>query len=171
MAEIDPLDRLIAIDAIRTLKARYFRFVDDRQWDELRSLLTDDAKFEFPGLGDHGDPDSAIEAIKAALTGTTTVHHGHMPEIVLTGRDAATGIWTLADTVVREAGSTGVIPNYPAEYQAGHTGCARYYESYRREHDGWRISSLRVQRVWMQPLGEGARFRAASAPAADPSTG
>src|SRR5215210_7672990 len=133
MAEIDPLARLIAIDAIKTTKARFFRFVDDKQWSDLRELFTDDALFEFAGLGSFDDPGAAIEGMKSALTGTTTVHHGHTPEIELTGDDTATGIWSLNDVVIRDAGSTGRVPGYPEEFRAGHRGYARYVERYRHQ--------------------------------------
>lgn len=152
MADMDPLRLLIAIDAIKTMKARYFRFVDDKRWSDLRALFTDEAQFEFPGLGSFADPDSCIEGIRAALTGTTTVHHGHMPEIVVTSHDTATGVWSLNDIVIRDEGSAGRVPGYPEELQAGHRGYGRYIERYRHHQDGWRIAYLKVERIRLEPL-------------------
>jgi hypothetical protein len=175
MADIDPLRRLIAIDEIKRMKARYFRLVDDKQWTDLRELLTDNARFEFPGLGSFDDPDSCIEGIRSALTGTLTVHHGHTPEIDVTGHDTATGVWLLADHVIREEGSTGIVPGYPEEFRPGHRGYGRYYETYRHQFDGWRIASLRFQRILIEPLatagGNGGRTAGAAPVGADPSTG
>jgi len=37
---LGPLERLVAIEEIKTLKARYFRFVDTKQWDDLRACFT-----------------------------------------------------------------------------------------------------------------------------------
>ena len=36
------------IEAIRQLKARYFRFVDTKQWDRWGDLFTEDAVFHVP---------------------------------------------------------------------------------------------------------------------------
>lgn len=152
--DIDPVRRLLAIEDIKALKARYFRLVDDQQWGELRGLFTHDARFEFPGLGSFDDPDSCIDGIRSALTGTTTIHHGHMPEITVTSPETATGIWSLADVVIRAKESGGRVPGYPEAFQAGHVGFARYLETYRDDGDGWRIARLEVQRLRLDPLPE-----------------
>jgi hypothetical protein len=143
---------LRAIEAIKALKARYFRLVDTGDWDGLRQLFTDDASFAFPGLGDFDDVDAALAAIKAALGEATTVHHGHMPEITLIGPDTAEGIWAMDDYVLRGEGFTP-IPGYPEEFQRGLHGYGHYFETYRREGGDWRIASLKLVRLHVEPLG------------------
>lgn len=140
------------IEAIRQLKARYFRFVDTKQWAELRNLFTGDARFEFPGLGNFDSPEAGVGAIKQALGEATTVHHGHMPEIEISG-DTASGIWAMDDLVVR-GDDASPIPGYPAEFQPGLHGYGHYHETYRREGDGWRIASLKLVRLHVEPLGK-----------------
>ena len=44
-----PVDTLLAIEAIKQLKARYFRFMDVHDWDEFRTLFTEDALFDVRG--------------------------------------------------------------------------------------------------------------------------
>src|ERR1700733_6454504 len=39
--------RLVHVENIKQLKARYFRFVDSKQWDALRDVFTDDLLFYF----------------------------------------------------------------------------------------------------------------------------
>ena len=36
---ISPIDKLLAIEEIKQLKARYFRFVDSHDWAEVLSVL------------------------------------------------------------------------------------------------------------------------------------
>jgi len=44
---METVDRLWAIEQIKQLKARYFRYLDLHWWHELRELFTDDAVFEI----------------------------------------------------------------------------------------------------------------------------
>ena len=49
MSGIDPLvQRLIDIEAIKQLKARYFRAIDRKEWDELGQVFAPDAVLEVP---------------------------------------------------------------------------------------------------------------------------
>lgn len=43
---IDALGRLLAIEEIRGVKARYFRCMDTKDWDGLRAVFCDDAEFD-----------------------------------------------------------------------------------------------------------------------------
>src|SRR3546814_14020665 len=73
---------LLAINEIKSLKARYFRFVDTKDWVGLATLFTPDATMFFPEQ--QSEPVSAakaIEFIAQALDGGISIHHGHMPEI------------------------------------------------------------------------------------------
>ena len=76
------LDRLIAIETIKTLKAGYCRYVDTQSREDFRGLFTDDATLFFPennpGAVTIGD---FMPAVTAVLKGGTSIHHGHIPEI------------------------------------------------------------------------------------------
>ena len=41
-------DDLEALEAIRRLKARYFRYVDTKQWDRFGELFCEDAELHVP---------------------------------------------------------------------------------------------------------------------------
>jgi ketosteroid isomerase-like protein len=131
------LARLLDVEAIKQLKARYLRNVDAQSWDELRELFTDDARieFEFPQMS-FSDPEAFVAASIAGLAGARTVHHGHAPEIELIGGDAARGVWAMDDLVERPRADG------PSWHGYGH-----YHEEYRRGEDGWRIASLRLTRL------------------------
>lgn len=93
------LQQLEDLEAIRQLKYRYWRHLDCKQWDALAALFTADAtvcyssgKYEFAGV------EAIIGFLRDALgheRGSVTIHHGHHPEITLTGPHTATGIWAL----------------------------------------------------------------------------
>lgn len=141
------------LDAIRQLKARYFRLLDTKQWGEWRRLFTDDARFEGTSRPFDG-PDDFCAATSAWLDPALTVHHGHMPEIELLGDNAARGIWAMYDCVqFREPIEGGAYAG-----MLGFTGYGHYHEEYRRETAGWRISFLRLTRLRVDPIPSSTPF-------------
>lgn len=143
---MDPIERLLAIEEIKKLKARYFRFMDTKDWAGLRSVFTDDLHADFRegtdppfegAITDGADP--YIDMLAPILTPMVTVHHGHMPEIEITSPTSATGTWAMEDKLWVEGDS--VVP-----YKFLH-GYGHYHETYRKEADGWRIASVRLTRL------------------------
>ena len=94
------LRRLLDIEEVKRLKARYFRTLDQKDWDGFGRVFARDAVLEVPeaGLVERGR-DAIVASVSGALTGTQTVHHGHMPEIELAGVDRARGTWAMSDYV------------------------------------------------------------------------
>jgi hypothetical protein len=136
MTDATNLEMLVAIEAIKNLKSRYFRYVDQKDWDAWRALFLDDGHFEI-STGIYDDADSFVANVRNFLQPATTFHHGHMPEIDIIDRDSATGVWTLFD-VVEPAASSGVSPFY---------GYARYWERYERRGTEWKIANMRIERL------------------------
>jgi 3-phenylpropionate/cinnamic acid dioxygenase small subunit len=127
--------QLADVEAIRQLKARYFRLLDEKRWDELAGVFTGDVRVSTPRMGDATeDLDTFVASLQRNLDGVVTVHHGHMPEVVFTGPGTARGVWALFDYLEWPDG--GVYQGY------GH-----YEEEYRREGGEWRIASLRLSRL------------------------
>ncbi len=124
------------IEAIRRLKARYFRTMDTKDWDAMRDVFTDDVVIDTSEAG--GDVASGADAFMAflqeALAGTVTVHQGHMPEIDIRSPTTATGIWALNDIVIWPNGMR--LDGY------GH-----YHETYEKGSDGWRIKTSKLTRL------------------------
>ena len=137
----DPVHALLDHEAIKSCKARYFRHMDTKNWDEWALVFTIDAHMEVPEAGMVVDGRAAIvHQVSTALQGTTTVHHGHMPEIVLTGPDTARAIWSMEDYVEFPPGADGA--------RVGLRGYGHYHEEYRRDTDGqWRIARLHLSRL------------------------
>jgi SnoaL-like domain len=134
---------LIAIEEIKRLKARYFRFIDSRSWAEWPQIFTDDAtfEFEFPPMR-FDDPQSFVAMSEAALEGARSFHSGCMPEIQLTSEGAATGIWAMEDRV-----------ELPPDAGPSFHGYGHYHEDYRRVDGRWKIASLRLTRVRVDQVG------------------
>ena len=140
---MDSAETLAEIEAIRLLKARYFRLLDTKDWASWRRLFTDDVVTETDTApprpdGSHTLPklpgaDAFVERVSTLLGDGVTVHHGHMPEIALTGSDTARGIWAMEDIV-----------EFPAMTLRGY---GHYHEDYRKEGGEWRIARLHLTRL------------------------
>lgn len=126
---------LVQIEEIKKLKARYFRFMDTKRWQEWGDLFTEDAILQFgPNAEDTWNGRDQIVANNSkALGDSTTIHHGHMPEIEITSETTATGIWAMHDYVL--------FPNQTLR------GYGHYEEEYVRENDQWKIKHLRLTRL------------------------
>ena len=146
MDERELLQRLVDIEEIKRLKARYFRAVDQKDWDLYAQVFGRDAHLEVPEGGVSEDGREAIvKAISTVLEGVTTVHHGHMPEIEITGDGTARGTWAMFDYVEFPAGDGGA--------RVGLKGYGHYHEDYVREDGEWRIRRSELSRIRIDPLG------------------
>ena len=85
--DTDLLRRLLDVEAIKRLKASYFRTPDHQDWDAFGRVFAVDGVLEVPAasLVARGR-DAIVASVRDPLTGARTVHHGHMPEIELTAR-------------------------------------------------------------------------------------
>ena len=146
MTSDDQLRRLLDIEEIKQLKARYFRCMDTKSWDDFGSVFAKDAVMEVPeaNVVNRGRAEIVREVSKV-LEGVRTVHHGHMPEIEFTGPDRARGIWAMYDYVE--------WPPPAPDKRVGLQGYGHYREEYVREEGQWRIARLRLERLRIDPLG------------------
>jgi hypothetical protein len=140
---MDSLARLLAIEEIRELKARYCRFLDSKDWEGFSSLFTEDAGMDV-SQDTGNEPVSGIAAILAqvrfAVDHAVSSHQVHTPEIVLEALDRAQGVWAMQDRVVWHEGRS------PIPRVGSITGYGQYHECYVRDPSGWKISYLRLTR-------------------------
>jgi hypothetical protein len=133
------------------LRARYFRFLDTKQWEDFRGLFTDDldvviegAVLAGGGARDHvsrwSGGDAFAAHVRNLVGGALTVHHGHMHEIDIVSPTEARGVCAMEDIV---------------EYPDGRTlnGQGHYHDVYRRTPDGWRIAAFRITRLRIKTTG------------------
>jgi hypothetical protein len=158
---VDKWDRLIAIEEIKNLKARYFRFIDTKDPDSFAKLFALDAqldmRFAFASAVANGgtavSPEQALPVIRgrdaifafarAGITNRISVHHGHMPEITIESETRARGIWAMEDNIWN-------APDEPALWLHGY---GHYNESYERGAEGWLIKSLQLTRLYLSQSG------------------
>jgi hypothetical protein len=168
------VERLVAIEEIKQLKARYFRCMDVKDWDGFQAVFAPDVHFDLregifardPVSGDilrSGDIQVAEGSIgnewvqigaanvrafeEKVLTGVITVHHGHMPEIEVTSSETANGIWTMEDILRFPLKSANPLLSWlPESYKELHA-FGVYYETYERIDGRWLIKTLRLRRL------------------------
>ena len=134
------------VEAIKQLKARYFRTMDTKDWPGMRQVFTDDVVMDTTasGGGIITGADEFLEFLQQTLAYTVTAHHGHMPEIQLTSHTTASGIWALQDVIIWPDGRR--LQGY------GH-----YHETYALVGDEWRIKSSTLTRLHMDFTGADPR--------------
>jgi hypothetical protein len=148
---MDDLQRLMAIEEIKQVKARYFRGVDTSDGDLVRSILTQDCELDY--LGCCTDPKSGVDylpAMNAVLrgrdswradglsgAGIVSVHQSHNHEIELTSDTAAKAIWSMTDRLYMPEGAPYALL----------TGYGHYLETYEKEDGRWKIKTTHVTRL------------------------
>jgi bile-acid 7alpha-dehydratase len=126
------------IEAIKRLKYRYFRCLDSKLWDELAQCFTEDAttsysggKYTFQGR------DAIMKFLKEGLGPTMiSMHHGHHPEIEVTGKTTAMGIWALHDYVIVTQSNVSL------------RGASFYHDEYVKVRGQWKIKHTGYDRVF-----------------------
>ena len=133
------------LEAIRQLKARYFRTMDTKDWGAMRQVFCDDVVVDSSasGGGVVAGADNCIDFLRGAIGDVLTVHHGHMPEIELTSANTASGIWAMEDML-----------RWPDGRELH--GYGHYAETYEKVDGRWRIKTLQLTRLRMDMTGPGA---------------
>jgi len=124
------------VEAIKQLKARYFRTMDTKDWSGMRAVFADDVVMDTAssGGGVVRGADEFLAFLEPTLRDVVTVHHGHMPEITLTSPTTATGIWSMEDMLR--------WPDGTEMHGYGH-----YHETYEKNDGEWRIKTSTLTRL------------------------
>ncbi|QGP80501.1 nuclear transport factor 2 family protein [Sphingobium sp. CAP-1] len=143
---MDSKAQILAIEAIKSLKARYFRAMDSKDWAGLAAVFTADLIADFRDATPERNEAMLIQGAEPYLAMLTpmlgpvvTVHHGHMPEIHVENNDHAHGIWAMEDWLWPAEGA-----RLPFRWLHG---WGHYHERYRRVDGAWRIASIRLTRL------------------------
>ncbi|TGD71802.1 nuclear transport factor 2 family protein [Mangrovimicrobium sediminis] len=138
---MEAVERLLAIEAIRTLKARYFRYMDTKQWKQLASVFTRDMRVISPDGETWLEGGEAFaDSLRHSLQNAVSCHQGFTAEIEILDADNATGIWAMQDVIDWE-------DRHPREGWKSIVGRGHYHETYRREGGQWRIATLSLTRL------------------------
>ena len=143
-AVTDPrVQRLLDIEALKTLKATYWRCWDTKDFEGWLSLFTDEATL-LVDASVKPDPGGMVQMLiegKQRLRETVcvnnrftvTVHHGHAPGFEFLSDNEARGIWPMEDIVERETLTL---------FGRGH-----YRETYRKIDGEWKFTSIHLTRL------------------------
>jgi hypothetical protein len=137
---VEPAD-LVQIEAIKRLKYRYLRCLDQKRWDEIGECFTDDATAAYSGGAySFEGRDAIVEFLRRSMGAEDFLssHRCHHPEIDLVGADAAHGTWALEDTVIIGAFDLMV------------QGAAFYEDDYVRRDGQWSIAHTGYRRSFEQ---------------------
>jgi hypothetical protein len=138
MNEISALERLVAIEAIKTLRARYCRCLDTKDWVGLRDVLASNIRLELPSLASRGGItgiEDFLAVVQQWFGASPSLHANYLPEIEIVSPTQASAIWAQEHFI-------------PARYRPGeHHGHGYGYshDRYERVDGVWLIASIRLE--------------------------
>ena len=136
------VEQILAMEAIKRVKSRYFYYLDHKDWDGWRrDVFAPDATLEVGEAME--EPIKGAEAIIAWVSsravGQVSIHHGHMPDIEITSDTTAKAVWAMEDLVFKPLDT-------PLNFTQLH-GWGHYHETYVKLSQGWRIKSTKLTRL------------------------
>ena len=141
------MHRLEEIEAIKQLKYKYLRSLDQKLWDEMAECFVEDATSSYSGgKFAFSSRKEVLDFFRKSMGGANVLssHRVHHPEIELTSDTTATGIWALEDTYI--------------DAKAGFTvrGAAFYRDDYVKVDGAWKIQHTGYERSYeeMETRGE-----------------
>jgi hypothetical protein len=157
---MDTVDKLLAIEEIKQLKARYFRFLDTKDYKGLATVFAEDAWFDARDAKRNGSDDrtlsekrgdewfprggaNVVAFIQKATEPNQTLHHGHMPEIEILSETTARGIIAMEDSnrYARAPGSPDLHGSSSLH------GFGHYRETYSKVNGRWVIQTSTLTRI------------------------
>ena len=145
------IDTLLAIEAVRRLKARYLRGVDTGDGQLVRDILAESCVLDYRDcFKDRESGEDYFPAMSIVLRnrsswsdgglchmGYTTIHQTHQCEIDIISGTAASAIWAMTDRIYMPAGSP-----YTQVWGYGY-----YRETYIHENGHWLLDTLKLERL------------------------
>jgi hypothetical protein len=138
MPALTPQD-LVEHEALKRLKYKYLRCLDQKLWDEMVECFTPDAVAAYSGgKYSYEGRDAILAFLKKSMGAETFLssHRCHHPEIELTGPDTATAVWALEDVVIEEKWGITI------------RGAAFYRDEYVKQGGEWRIRRTGYKRTY-----------------------
>jgi hypothetical protein len=137
------IEKLLAIEEIKQVKARYFRCMDTKDWDGFTAVFTPDASVDYtPASSTSSDWKASGAANVAALVRSVveqalSIHHGHMAEVEITSATSAKAIFAMEDLIFWPEGSRNKTMH----------GWGHYHETYEKVGGKWLIKTLKLTRL------------------------
>jgi hypothetical protein len=136
------IEKLLAIEEIKQLKAKYFYYLDHKDWVNWREQVwAPEGKLVVAAEIDHTvfPREPMIEWVASRFADMVSVHHGHTPIIDIISETEAKALWAMEDRLYRGKGNP--------EGESFVLGFGHYHETYVKLEVGWRIRSTRLTRL------------------------
>jgi hypothetical protein len=154
---MDQIERLVATEEIKYVKAKYWYCMDMKDWEGLRTVFSDDAIFDMRAerafsLGESADglpsaeeavaagdeavivgADAIASFIRTVVVDWKTVHHGAPPMVDVEDSEQARAIWPLFD--------------YIDDGERALKGYGHYHERYRKQDGRWLTTYVLLTRI------------------------
>jgi hypothetical protein len=137
MQDLPELERLVAIEAIRHLKARRIRALDTKDWATYEALHAPDYRANNEGERPWTGSKANTARLAASLADKITVHHVHSVEINILSRTTANGVWAMEDRIYWRQGD---------EDHWLH-GFGYYHETYEKRDGQWVFTTRQLKRL------------------------
>jgi hypothetical protein len=131
-------ERLMAIEEIKQLKARYFRYVDTKDWAAFEAVFAPDAMADYSSERDSKERSASgganiVALVRKLIERAITVHHGHMAEVEVLSPTTARGIFAMEGLTWPEGSRRKTMHGW------GH-----YHETYEKIDGKWLIKTLKL---------------------------
>ncbi|HKQ80830.1 MAG TPA: nuclear transport factor 2 family protein [Steroidobacteraceae bacterium] len=136
MNPVSDIEKLLAIEEIKQLKARRDRAVDLKEWDIYRDLHAPDHQ----SINDGYPPwtrDDMVNHLRYDIGHVDIQHLSHTPDITIESQTTASGIWYLEDYHFWKQG----------EEDHWLHGFGFYHERYEKRDGRWLFTQRRIQRL------------------------
>jgi len=146
---MNAVEKLLAIEEIKQVKAKYFYGLDHKDWDLWRrEVWAPDGELHVPEY--RPEPyvgwEAVIEYVRDSVGDQVSVHHGHMPIIEFLSDTEAHVIWAMEDRLYR----TREMPLYDGSTYLH--GWGHYRETYQKRPEGWRIRTSQLTRLRVEMM-------------------
>lgn len=141
MKTMSDIERLLALEDIKLLKARRDRAVDTKDWDAYLALHAPDHESHNDGFEPWTSAQEMILNVRRLLDETRiSVHHSHTPEITFESPTRAKGIWAMEDNIFwKQDGEDHWLH-----------GFGFYYETYEKRNGRWLFTRRALKRTHVQ---------------------
>ena len=133
------LEELFEIEAIKQLKYKYMRCLDQKLWSEMAECFTEDASSSYSGgKYSYQGREAILEFLEGAMGNDAfhSSHRAHHPEIEFTSATTATGVWAFEDVVI------------DTRFDITIHGAGFYQDTYQMQAGAWRIQSTGYRRTF-----------------------
>jgi hypothetical protein len=137
------VEKFLAIEEIKQLKARYFRCMDTKDWTGFEAVFASDATVDYTPPGGNSTDWSAsgvkniVAFVRKTVEPAITIHHGHMPEVEVTSSTTARAVFAMEDLIWWPEGSRRRTLH----------GWGHYHETYEKLDGKWVIKTLKLTRL------------------------